>query len=72
MQYAISNDPRELSRPIEGDEQDDVVFTFESGLRIIQMNRPKKLNSLNGSMARKLIGRLKVGSLTMLCKIVPC
>jgi 3-hydroxyisobutyryl-CoA hydrolase len=44
-----------------GDDPDDVMFTQLYGLRTIELNRPKKLNSLNGSMARKIIGRLKVG-----------
>ena len=39
---------------------EDVVFSSTYGLRTIELNRPKKLNSLNGSMARKIIGRLKV------------
>lgn len=43
-----------------GDEPDDVLFNTLYGVRTIELNRPKKLNSLNGSMARKIIPRLKV------------
>ncbi|KAF2104738.1 putative mitochondrial 3-hydroxyisobutyryl-CoA hydrolase [Rhizodiscina lignyota] len=42
-----------------GDEPDDVIFETKYGVRTIELNRPKKLNSLNGSMARKIIARLK-------------
>ena len=42
------------------DEPDDVLFNTMYGVRTIELNRPKKLNSLNGSMARKIIPRLKV------------
>ncbi|PNS19381.1 3-hydroxyisobutyryl-CoA hydrolase, mitochondrial [Sphaceloma murrayae] len=41
------------------DPQDDVVFNSKYGVRTIQLNRPDKLNSLNGSMARKIIPRLQ-------------
>ena len=43
-----------------GDDPDDVLFNTLYGVRTIELNRPKKLNSLNGSMARKIIPRLKV------------
>ena len=43
-----------------GDEPDDVLFNAHYGVRTIELNRPKKLNSLNGSMVRKIIPRLKV------------
>lgn len=51
----------ELTKPQEGDEPDDVLFNSLYGVRLIELNRPKKLNSLNGSMARKILPRLKVG-----------
>lgn len=41
-------------------DPDDVLFNPIYGVRTIELNRPKKLNSLNGSMARKIISRLKV------------
>ena len=50
----------EIPRELPGDEPDDVLFNSIYGVRTIELNRPKKLNSLNGSMARKIIPRLKV------------
>lgn len=41
------------------DDPDDVLFNSVYGVRTIELNRPKKLNSLNASMARKIIPRLK-------------
>ncbi|WYZ38687.1 hypothetical protein EsH8_III_000601 [Colletotrichum jinshuiense] len=49
--------PREF-RERSDDEADDVLFNSLYGLRTIQLNRPKKLNSLNGSMIRKILPRL--------------
>lgn len=43
----------------QDDDPDDVIFTNNYGVRSIELNRPKKLNSLNGSMARKIIPRLQ-------------
>ncbi|KAF6841683.1 3-hydroxyisobutyryl-CoA hydrolase (enoyl-CoA hydratase/isomerase) [Colletotrichum plurivorum] len=40
------------------DDVDDVLFNSTYGLRTIQLNRPKKLNSLNASMIRKILPRL--------------
>lgn len=48
----------EIWRPLPEDEPEDVVFTSLYGLRSIELNRPKKLNSLNGSMIRKIAPRL--------------
>ena len=45
-------------REIPGDEADDVVFDSKYGLRTVILNRPKKLNSLNASMIRKIVPRL--------------
>ncbi|TKX22102.1 3-hydroxyisobutyryl-CoA hydrolase [Elsinoe australis] len=44
---------------LPGDPENDVVFNSKYGVRTIQLNRPDKLNSLNGSMARKIIPRLQ-------------
>ncbi|CAK7222951.1 3-hydroxyisobutyryl-CoA hydrolase [Sporothrix eucalyptigena] len=41
-----------------GDEPEDVLFTSQYGLRTIELNRPRKFNSLNGSMIRKIGPRL--------------
>ncbi|KHO01479.1 Crotonase, core [Metarhizium album ARSEF 1941] len=45
-------------RELPGDEPDDVVFESKYGLRTVMLNRPKKLNSLNASMIRKIVPRL--------------
>jgi 3-hydroxyisobutyryl-CoA hydrolase len=50
----------DIPRELPGDDPDDVLFNNHYGVRTIELNRPKKLNSLNGSMARKIIPRLKV------------
>lgn len=42
-----------------GDDPDDVLFSSLYGVRTVELNRPKKLNSLNGSMARKILPRLR-------------
>ncbi|KAI9709533.1 MAG: hypothetical protein M1820_003293 [Bogoriella megaspora] len=60
------NIPRELP----GDEPDDVLFNNIYGVRTIELNRPKKLNSLNGSMARKIIPRLKEWEKSQLANVV--
>lgn len=49
----------QLTKPQKDDDPDDVIFTNNYGVRSIELNRPKKLNSLNGSMARKIIPRLQ-------------
>jgi 3-hydroxyisobutyryl-CoA hydrolase len=48
----------EIFKEQPGDEPDDVVFNSLFGLRSIELNRPQKLNSLNGSMIRKIVPRL--------------
>ncbi|KAK0264415.1 3-hydroxyisobutyryl-CoA hydrolase [Friedmanniomyces endolithicus] len=53
-----------------GDEANDVLFNSHYGLRTITLNRPKKLNSLNGSMARKIIPRLQEWSKSQLANVV--
>lgn len=50
----------DIPTELPGDEPDDVLFNSVYGLRSVELNRPKKLNSLNGSMARKIVPRLKV------------
>ncbi|KAF2011222.1 ClpP/crotonase [Aaosphaeria arxii CBS 175.79] len=46
-------------QPQPDDDPDDVVFANNYGVRSIELNRPKKLNSLNGSMVRKIIPRMQ-------------
>ncbi|TKA66635.1 hypothetical protein B0A55_10860 [Friedmanniomyces simplex] len=53
-----------------GDEPNDVLFNSHYGLRTITLNRPKKLNSLNGSMARKIIPRLQEWQKSQLANVV--
>ena len=48
----------EAIKELPGDEPDDVLFNSHYGVRTIELNRPKKLNSLNASMARKIMPRL--------------
>ena len=49
----------EVIRELEGDEKEDVLFNTLFGVRTIELNRPKKLHSLNGSMIRKIVPRLQ-------------
>jgi 3-hydroxyisobutyryl-CoA hydrolase len=60
VQYASSRDIEEITKPWTDDDPEDVMFSSIYGLRTIELNRPKKLNSLNGSMARKIMATLKV------------
>ncbi|TAQ90637.1 hypothetical protein B7494_g1049 [Chlorociboria aeruginascens] len=46
-------------KELKHDEKEDVLFNTIFGLRSIELNRPKKLHSLNGSMIRKIIPRLQ-------------
>lgn len=46
-------------RELEGDEPEDVLFDTLFGVRTIELNRPKALHSLNGSMIRKIVPRLQ-------------
>ncbi|KZZ96594.1 Crotonase, core [Moelleriella libera RCEF 2490] len=55
--HSLSSEATTL-RELPGDEADDVVFESRYGLRTVMLNRPKKLNSLNGSMIRKIVPRL--------------
>ncbi|KAL2257213.1 hypothetical protein VTK26DRAFT_507 [Humicola hyalothermophila] len=48
----------ERFKPRDGDEPEDVLFDSLYGLRSIELNRPKKLNALNGSMIRKIAPRM--------------
>lgn len=56
-QSSLSSDAK-IWKPLPGDEPEDVVFSSIYGLRTIELNRPKKLNPLNGSMIRKIAPRL--------------
>jgi 3-hydroxyisobutyryl-CoA hydrolase len=55
----LSNDQPEVIKELPGDEKEDVLFDTLFGVRTIELNRPKKLHSLNGSMIRKIVPRLQ-------------
>lgn len=57
-------------RELPGDEQEDVLFNTLYGLRTIELNRPKKLNSLNGSMVRKIVPRLQEWSKSDMANVI--
>src|SRR5271156_2722990 len=58
MATSSSSAPQTTKEP-PGDDPDDVLFSTLYGVRIVELNRPKKLNSLNASMARKILPRLR-------------
>ncbi|KAF2439194.1 ClpP/crotonase [Karstenula rhodostoma CBS 690.94] len=68
-QYASRSEDVALA-PQPNDDPDDVIFTNNYGVRSIELNRPKKLNSLDGSMARKIIPRLQEWAKSELAGVV--
>jgi 3-hydroxyisobutyryl-CoA hydrolase len=46
-------------KELPGDAAEDVLFSSHFGVRTIELNRPKKLHSLDGSMIRKIVPRLQ-------------
>ncbi|TKA52027.1 hypothetical protein B0A49_11107, partial [Cryomyces minteri] len=60
----------DIPRELPGDEPDDVLFNTIYGVRTIELNRPKKLNSLNGSMIRKILPRLKEWEKSQLANVI--
>ena len=52
-------DAPEVIRELPTDEKEDVLFDTLFGVRTIELNRPKVLHSLNGSMVRKIVPRLQ-------------
>lgn len=52
-------------KPIDKRPTDDVLFHSLYGVRSIELNRPDKLNSLNMSMASKILPRLQVGDIRL-------
>ncbi|EXJ94171.1 hypothetical protein A1O1_02564 [Capronia coronata CBS 617.96] len=60
----------EFPKELPTDDPDDVLFNSLYGVRTIELNRPKKLNSLNGSMARKILPRLREWEKSHLANIV--
>lgn len=54
----MSTTTREVIKELPDDPPDDVLFNNLYGLRTVELNRPAKLNALNGSMIRKIVPRL--------------
>ncbi|TGZ82954.1 ClpP/crotonase [Ascodesmis nigricans] len=57
-------------RELPNDDPEDVLFNSRYGVRTIELNRPKKLNSLNGSMARKIVPRLQEWEKSQLANVI--
>ena len=69
-QYATTTD---LPKEQQDDNPDDVMFSSLYGVRVIELNRPKKLNSLDGSMCRKILSvwlKLKLELSRMTCMVM--
>ncbi|CRG84407.1 hypothetical protein PISL3812_01699 [Talaromyces islandicus] len=62
--------PATIPKELPEDEADDVLFHSHYGVRLIELNRPKKLNALNGSMARKILPRLLEWEKSQLANII--
>jgi 3-hydroxyisobutyryl-CoA hydrolase len=60
----------DLPKEQPGDDPDDVLFNSLYGVRTIELNRPKKLNSLNGSMARKILPRLREWEKSQMANVI--
>ena len=59
-----------IPKELPNDDPDDVLFNSIYNVRTIELNRPKKLNSLNASMARKIIPRLLEWQKSQLASII--
>ncbi|KAK3711958.1 3-hydroxyisobutyryl-CoA hydrolase [Vermiconidia calcicola] len=64
--YATTSEIKEES----GDDPSDVLFGSQYGVRTITLNRPKKLNSLDASMCRKIVPRLIEWSKSQMANVV--
>ena len=60
---ASANSGKVQSSQVE--EEEDIIFQQQMGNRTILLHRPKKLNSLNLSMIKKILPRLKVWQLSL-------
>ncbi|KAJ9501353.1 3-hydroxyisobutyryl-CoA hydrolase [Exophiala xenobiotica] len=60
----------EMPKELPGDDPDDVLFNSLYGVRTIELNRPKKLNSLNGSMVRKIMPRLREWEKSQMANVI--
>ncbi|KAI9737994.1 MAG: hypothetical protein M1834_009364 [Cirrosporium novae-zelandiae] len=56
--------------PKSSDPPDDVLFNTLYGVRTIELNRPGKLNSLNASMVRKIIPRIREWENSQLANVI--
>ncbi|CUS09733.1 unnamed protein product [Tuber aestivum] len=54
----------------EGDAPNDVIFRSTYGVRTIELNRPEVLNALDGSMARKMVPRLREWEKSQMANII--
>lgn len=50
---------KEIIKELPDDPVEDVLFNSLYGVRTIELNRPSKLHSLDGSMIRKIVPRLQ-------------
>lgn len=69
----MSSTPRqyaEMPQSQPEDDPDDVLFSSLYGVRNVELNRPKKLNSLNGSMARKILPRLREWEKSQMANVI--
>ncbi|KAG4026432.1 hypothetical protein MFRU_041g00760 [Monilinia fructicola] len=66
ISYAQAENIKEL----ESDEKEDVLFNTLYGVRTIELNRPAKLHSLNGSMIRKIVPRLQEWSKSDMANVI--
>jgi 3-hydroxyisobutyryl-CoA hydrolase len=66
LQFASSKEIKELPE----DAPNDVLFDSQGGVRSILLNRPKKLNSLDASMIRKIVPRLREWSRSDMANVI--
>lgn len=59
-----------MIKELPGDKHNDVVFNNVYGLRSIQLNRPEKLNSLDGSMIRKILPRMQEWEKSQMANVI--
>ncbi|KAI9743844.1 MAG: hypothetical protein M1818_002578 [Claussenomyces sp. TS43310] len=70
VEMSSSSKGEEPIRELPGDDPEDVLFNTIYGLRTVELNRPKKLHALNGSMIRKITPRLQEWSKSDMANVV--